>query len=77
MRFTTKEIKKEKGSYLVEVVDSTGVKAKTDALVEYSDCSESGSGWRTFENVNGDWECHDEPCKTKKMAIHFLQKYGI
>lgn len=77
MRFTTKANKQGKGSYLVEVTDTMGVQPTSKALVEYSDCADSGSGWRTYENNNGDWECHDAPVATKKMAIYFLQAYGL
>lgn len=77
MRFTTKAIKQGKGSYLVEVIDTLQIQPTSNVLIEYSSCSDSGTGWRTFQNVDGDWECHDAPLKTKREALYFLKVYGL
>ena len=76
MRYETKTTKRDLG-YAILVTDTQGIRRTEEVYLELFNCSNSGSGWRTFTNFDGSWECHDEPHKTKKAAIITLQKYGV
>jgi len=66
--------------YLVTVTDPTGIKPTEDAYLEESTGQSieygCGNGWRTFFNLEGEWECHEGPVATKKEAIYWLQHDG-
>ena len=78
-RYMTKAKKHsdENGSgYLVTITDSQGIYSESKVYIEYVSCMDSGTGWRIFHLIEGCWECHEYPSKTKREAILHLQIDG-
>ena len=78
-RYMTKAKKHsdENGSgYLVTITDSQGIYSESKVYIEYVSCMDSGTGWRIFHLIDGCWECHEYPSKTKREAILHLQIDG-
>jgi len=78
-RYITKAKKHSDGygsGYLVTITDSQGMYPESKVYIEYVSCMDSGTGWRTNQLIDGCWECHEYPSKTKREAILHLQIDG-